>query len=205
MGLPDFPTDNLYKFMAISGFVLFVLSFGYVIIQGSNHEAALAQIEATTEAYAGLDTLEEEWLDNRGEAMNSAIRLLMGQVADTLGITELPKDGALNLPPIDSAMHKYLEEQLQALSTEQNAFMEEASEKMRSRIERALPSTQTLARLSAEVKSFKWALPYLHLAAFIGAVLSISGFYLWYTRVQKFQDEVLKRQAALSSATQEQG
>ncbi|MGO8989285.1 MAG: hypothetical protein ACLQGU_14740 [bacterium] len=120
MNLPGLPTDNLYKFMALSGIILIISSF-YIVWKHSDRSQQLLR-----ELNASL-AVENTNSDNRRSDLSDL-----------------------------------------KLKSEELKFI---------------------------LKEKPWYMTFLLISQFMGLVLSIVGFRLWYLRVQKYQDIILAKQA----------
>jgi len=120
MNLPSLPTDNLYKFMALSGIILIISSFFIFWKQADRSQELLRELKA------GL-ALENTYSDNRRSDLSNL---------------------------------KLKVEELELL-----------------------------------IKFRPWYIAFLLISQIIGWFLSIIGFRLWYSRVQKHQDIILAEQA----------
>ncbi len=133
MNIPSLPTDNLYKFMALSG--IFIAVFGYSVywIQGGRTQEIVEEL-------SGLETRLEVIIKSPIVTGDSSI--------DT-------------------------EKDLEAIA-------------------KVMQLTKEFDNLQKE------RVVYRNFSIFclvVGSILSISGFSLWYFRVQKFQDMLLRKEA----------
>jgi len=135
--IPSLPTDNLYKFIALTGFFTFVLSLGFLLTEGAAYETGLktAQTQLDENEYA-LDYLNSERNTFTGNA-------------EAMKRFELGKDVTSIIENIS---------RLQSKSRKTN-------------------------RLIAT-----WF-------GTIGLCFALLGFSLWYFKVQRYQDKLLKAQA----------
>lgn len=143
------PTDNLYKFIAISGLLIFLASFVFPQILGREYVTKVAEVEG------GLRVLENE---------SAYITRLRSQSDDQ------------NQKAEDNSEIKQREAR----------FDKVAEVRKKHEISKAL---------SAEVR--RWKL-FGIIGMSLGIVLMAGGFYLWYSRLQKYQDKLLKREAGNS-------
>lgn len=176
MNFPSLPTDNLYKFIALSGFVLGVLSWGYLIIQIDGQEIAMVEINAA------VDGIEAETESNAAGIESLARELGLSLTAE--GIADNFKGDRADLLKLQ------LRAEAQALRL---AAVKERRQNVR------LRSDLEAAKLR-RTKRLLWPLIIL---GTVGFGLSIFGFFLWYFRVQRYQDQVLKAEAkqALAAST----
>ena len=125
MQIPSLPTDNLYKFLALSGLIIGVVSLFLLFQDAYRSQELLRQIKENIEVVKALQTL--------------------GQMEEAL--VTIAKSTA---------------------SLEELKFILEQKEFNKSR-----------------------GLTF----ACVGFFLSASGFVLWYVKVQRYQDKILKEQA----------
>ncbi len=167
MDIPKLPTDNLYKFIAMSGLITLIISFLYPLY--FEHEFVLKVLQNTTEA-----TKARVELDHLTEDLNSLIRELASLDKDF-------KRGKLK---------EYV------IRVEQMAITEkEVKEKGRQ-----------IAIKNAEIQGKAEAIDYLKASTemiknysigfkIIGLSLAVFGFYLWYVKLQRYQDKQVKKDA----------
>ncbi len=143
MNIPTIPTDNLYKFMALTGVVLVIGSFILVWFKAERSQELLreykqgaALIEAKIEIAELSDLLDQESRKRIGKS--SELRREVG---------------------VDRAKLVVIEEELKLILEDKLMYM-----------------------------------VFLIVSQVVGFSLSIVGFKLWYERVQKYQDIILRRQ-----------
>ena len=130
--IPNFPTDNLYKFMALSGLALLLASILFIEINLSRFDELSNQIEAKQKQVTFLRDLAKT------------------------------SDNEANINHLEEGIAIIKENEI--LISQLNVL---------------------LNRLSKHL----WSMFFL---SGLGLSTSIAGFWLWYTRLQKFQDEVLQ-------------
>jgi hypothetical protein len=146
---PGIPTDNLYKFIAISGLVVFVAGF-LVPLQLQNN----IDLEATK--------------------LSSAIRNATGVKVD------------VNHPAENTMIVK---KPLPTLSGSSYPTTTEAIEDTAANIQELMDLYITHRQITART------ILVANIFGAIGFVLMFVGFKLWYQRVQKFQDQIIKAEA----------
>lgn len=146
MNIPNLPTDNLYKFMALSGLLILILSI----------------------AYPTYRTLE---LEQQRQMIRGEIKILEGDV-----------DLLLKIALANTKVrHK----------TTDPDFLQAVQHK--NTLARIEARGMQLDLLESQIKQYKWL---YWVGFFIGLLLTVWGFLLWYLRVQRFQDMLLKRQVS---------
>jgi TM2 domain-containing membrane protein YozV len=134
MQLPNLPTDNLYKFISLSGLTIFIFSFFIPFYFDYSINLKVADIQSDVHV-----------LENK---------LIM--------LENTPKDS----PHFDRRAQE--------------------SEVLIFKARKANELAKHLRLNQLEILHYKY------LGISIGVILSLLGFYLWYTRVQKYLDKELK-------------
>jgi hypothetical protein len=185
MEIPTVPTDNLYKFMAIVG----VLMIPGAIIFDQYFELQLLKLDtevaiSQSEYRAKLDKTFEDIKTHAGE---------LGRFADDY---QTFVDG-LHSAPTKAEKLRWLE------------YVKKTKEQKDKAHAEALASTQQLTDISIERNRFlgkELVVAFMKTRIFVvrwlavsgaltGLVLAGLGFYWWYMRSQRFQDQELSRRA----------
>ena len=154
MDVSKLPTDNLYKFLAIFGLVLVVVSVGLIVFENSN----LAQRE--------VETIEET---RSQEALRSGFELQLELLAKFDEAS--PGDGLLK--------EKIIE------------LIEIVPETL---VQAARTDTQSEANRYMDRNSYDNISRLYWLTGF-GMLLSCIGFLLWYFKLQRHLDVVVRKEA----------
>jgi hypothetical protein len=168
MNIPIPPTDNLYKFAALSGTVIFILSI-YLPMEYIN------KLDARTEAYK-----------MKLFALTAEIKLNEARVSklESIGKNEnkiTAKDkNKLNIVYTDSDI-KELDRQIDELNM--------------SITTKRLESNYYSTTLSEALERFKFDKIFIDAIAFSSIFIAFSGYYFWYHRIQKYQDIAIKEEA----------
>ncbi len=186
MTLPPIPpTDSFYKFMAISGLIVLGLSF-YIPWQ-MQLELRLAQLDISLE----LDKFE---IEDR-------------QIGNEI------KEAEEDLRPLEEAYKEYqMEERTKGQeSTEESReqalfllsqaqYQRKRAEERQSRIQQQLLLHTQIKNSHEKAKFLSSRLDIVHTASrtaqVIGLVMMGFGFWNWYLKFQKYQDQIVKAQAA---------
>jgi hypothetical protein len=150
--LPALPTDNLYKFVAISGLVLVVVGVIVPIRLQTDIERRLAPM------VAGLAAATEH------------------MVAMSRALDPRPTDGAatgLRITPME----------------------QEAIDKTGAEADRLMKLAEDAGFSPVELRAAKRWIQVSISAGLAGVVMMGIGFGLWYGKVQKYQDQLLKAEA----------
>jgi len=132
----QFPTDNLYKFIALSGLSISLLSFWFIGKERAATIIAVSKIEAQQE-------------------------ILGEKIVRILEVDDIQTS-----------------EEIQNINDQKDKlFMEVESAKIK-------------------FKLLKEATYFYFLTGILGLFWMLLGFYLWYVRVQVFEDQILKNRAS---------
>ncbi len=134
--MKQFPTDNLYKFIALSGLSISLLSFWFIGKERAATIIAVSKIEAQQE-------------------------ILGDKIVRILEVDDIQTS-----------------EEIQNINDQKDKlFMEVESAKIK-------------------FKLLKEATYFYFLTGILGLFWMLLGFYLWYVRVQVFEDQILKNRAS---------
>ena len=134
MQIPNLPTDNLYKFIALSGLSIFLFSFFIPLY------------------------------------LNYSINQQIAEVLSDLHVVESKMDRLENTPKDSPHFERRFKE----------------VELLNDKVRKANELTKYLRLNQLSVLNYKY------IGVTIGVFLSVLGFYLWYTRVQKYLDKELR-------------
>lgn len=206
MQLPTIPTDNLYKFLAISGLTLFLVSPLYYHIFGRSVELeTIAIIKENNLFDLEIKTFREdmeannrkrERLTERGIKLEAELTAILpsSQAKDTKQ-KEIKADLVKNY---EDEMLEQINEQ-KIISLKQEELYSKLKEQSKQNIE-IDAETQKLLVDSRYLKALWWTSQFGFL---LGLSLFFGGLYLWYIRVQKFQDKILIKES-MQNATENQ-
>ena len=167
----NLPTDNLYKFLALSGLVV----IGYSNYYFKKSENELSQNVYVLKTEIDEHAIRVEALKDTGKRFRE---LLDNTIADQSGTYERdPKKLEL----------EYTDDEIKEI---QNKIRESL---MESQIQTSKykNSNNRLLKLQQELE---WLRVLYKIATAAGFILTVIGFRLWYTRVQKPQDSLLREQ-----------
>jgi len=168
--LPKIPTDNLYKFLALSGLLLVGFSFYW-----PSHEA--------DQWHARLDTLNERvavFNSKGGDEVRQPYRkMLMERSAAFVAAVSkpmAPQLAAAMLPEAQATKAQLEAEMLRLIDLEQAETEEQA---------RLLAERDVVQRIEKRMDFRSEECTWL---SGIGAMMAVMGFMNWYTKIQKHQD-----------------
>jgi hypothetical protein len=145
MNIPNLPTDSLYKFIALSGLFILLLSVIYPLYR-------------------------ENELGQRLLTFEGEVEILNVDISFQLELAKNTKSHSFSLDDPDIPQILRFKEATAKLETQR----------------------KQITFLSSEIdryKRFRW------IGICLGMVMILSGFTLWYYRVQRFQDLLLYREA----------
>lgn len=223
--LPSFPTDSLYKFIALFGLVL--LGFGiwypeqkFYAAQDRRREALTAEDLSRIKVQrkkAQVDKLSQKILE-KSTALGEKQKFLDGQRAEFESRLRAIKEELARVEKnqrLSSA--KELEKRAESLVSEQKLFgakvqghvddvkrlteerdalvprQEEVLDALASEIVISKKSTKAQEDFNVQAESWMYM---QNCCVGLGLILITLGFLLWYFRIQKYQDAILRRQAA---------
>ncbi len=171
MNIPDLPTDNLYKFVSLTGVLLSLVCFGVLEYRVNN------QVELDTEILLGKEALG--YLKMNRESISTNLDTIRNSINEKQATGKTIEDA--DLQGYSSALQEY--DQLKKQND--NHDREIMSLRKKSEIaENHFNRTQRIRLI-------------LLLGGFCGLALANIGFYFWYHRLQKYQDILVRHQADL--------
>jgi hypothetical protein len=159
MNVPTLPTDNLYKFLALTGLVLMLACFGALEFRAAKQQELDTAVSLGKEA---LGYLERD--------IERVAERLTGQATED---QEYPKVTA----------NEYAQFKMRIRNVGEDII------ELRGKSERAEAHYQRTQRI----------LFLLLLGGIFGGFIAIAGFALWYVRLQKYQDVLIRCQADQSA------
>lgn len=187
------PTDNLYKFAAVFGLVLFV--GGLFFPPWLFHQSGLELLKAVAgnKELAVYETLGEErkqQLKTRTQQAETQLKQLQDRISHLASSRNSHSDEIDKLESAIKDANKRLET-LEDASYEFNLNLE--LKKAQVREQQTLSINET--RDSRLVMVVGWVF------AALGVVIAVRGFVMWYRRVQVFQDTNLKVEVTSKDAS----
>ena len=178
---PNLPTDNLYKFLGLSGIVI-ILTSSYVLL------ITLIELEEKI-----IDTKEQQRISVEKNRESSERLEEFGKIAERLAAIKkkkkLPQNAdksvlqyysGSDLKKLDEKLHQSFHQRIiETINTEFNA--------------------QRVESLKQRAEQLKYASIFFNI---FGFVLSLVGFTLWYRKVQKPQDMLLQSELEKSKSNQ---
>jgi hypothetical protein len=182
MELPKVPTDNLYKFMALSGIVLLVAS-AFPRYWQAKLEFEL--IRAQGEKRKGIK--KKDWASADVDYLLTKSNKLKEETSKW----KEAKDLAAAEPQLIEKKRQEIRTdayEIKAVNTEIRRLYRDseiAAIEVKTKEKEISQRLDVIRRLKYVIAGGKW----------VGAILSVSGFLLWYHKLQKYQDKIVKKQA----------
>jgi cell division protein FtsB len=172
VNLPQFPTDNLYKFIALSGVAIIILSMYFPNMLALQYYEADAKLDLEIhKAKAELDFSKKE------------VKTLE-QIVDNYNFGKTEENSRLE----GKLSLFYSREEIKKKYERLNELIKEADIKD-AEIQKLQSHVKTLWTLHRRILYVSYA------SDFLGWLLAFFGFYLWYKRVQIYHDKILKRES----------
>jgi len=209
MELPQLPTDNLYKFMALSGIAVIVISLAPLlhahrlrvesIRLGGDIHVFEKEVSWTTEERKSLEikmgSMEQDAdrLMQRADALESDVP----KASDRRTLGEPPEEMTTDLQATSDHRRELEDETLELKDR-----LEEYRELSKRFAELSKKDEISLVQLAAKVKEHNYIVKVTCCEAFVGMlgliygpILTRKGFKLWYRKLQVFQDKVIRMKA----------
>jgi septal ring factor EnvC (AmiA/AmiB activator) len=177
MNLPNAPTDNLYKFLALTGLALFVLSIIFPLSQFRDVIRRSTELDGERSLIdVQLDYIESDvaQLSKRRDLSEDELRVL-------------EKDFASDCEQQNPSPNK------RKLSCAEAQQLKDKVREVRVLNKRA----ETNAALLDNLKNEAIFLALVSTVGMIGSIiLAVKGFRLWHYRLQRYQDKIIAKEAA---------
>jgi hypothetical protein len=186
MKLIDIPTDNLYKFMALSGLVLIAASY-LPLYHGRLAGVDLAKAGGDKE----IIELEAEWAREEADSVGLKYEAYITRLADLTGISKSQIITTLNAGQSLCDIKEGLEEHQVELEKLESTFRHK-HRLFRDQIVKTIQLNTTIEVINRRFEELLWFKGLALAGALSGFVLAIVGFLLWYTKLQAPQDMLVK-------------
>jgi DNA repair exonuclease SbcCD ATPase subunit len=183
MKLPEIPTDNLYKFLAISGIIIFLISY-LPLFHSYKLNLQLARLEGESKAVKE----EREWLFSDANEVRNELQNLTKQ------LSEIQKDRKVT-EGAEETLKKKLEEKV--------AKLLEYTQLLHKQSLKTIEIDTKLEELRVHIAMLKTEANLSISGHIIGAILALVGFSLWYKKLQAPQDIIISKQAKAEQKNEE--
>lgn len=183
MNIPNIPTDNLYKFIALTGVIIFILTLFYPELKRQELNDEITLINGQIEI---LD-YEKHPLEQQTKEIKKKITEL-DKLCDC-GFKSIINDSLIVKPKIISGPKEIMEltKQIDILIQERDKLIEQTNFKaleINTKTELIRNKQDNLDELN---KASAFFIPF-------SFILSTLGFLFWFTQTQRYQDSLLKEQ-----------
>jgi valyl-tRNA synthetase len=187
MNLITPPTDNLYKFIAITGLILILLSIILPFVKEEELSIKMQQDKTSGEVLKAKGKYlheQNERLQKSNEMLIESINKHIKQIDDLLKLKKISssevllqevKDGTNEL---QNSLKKY-DESINGIQSQLESVIEQKG------------NTELLLYLAKQLSTVKLI---SKIGIVLGLLLTIVGFWLWYTRLQVFQDKSIRKE-----------
>lgn len=179
MNIPSLPTDNLYKFMALSGLLVLILSAYYPL--HLHREWENQNIDLQKEL--SISHQQVKVLDDSINQVTSQIKAF----DPNFGITQGDK-----VKSFEQAKILVLRGEKKYNSLKKLILTYEILERKKEKI--IITNNAKINKQNLLIESLNEFDPFQLVLIVIGVVLTMTGFFLWYHRSQKINDEILNAQ-----------
>ena len=193
MKLPEIPTDNLYKFMALSGLTLVILSF-LPNFHAYNLKVSLIRLDGEVKTL----TEEVEWVSSNLKKLDNEIESMKVRIAKLTGISvsEITLALSTRLPLSDIRKEKEIE--LEKHSKELDELRAKRSRYVEMFRKQAIKTIQISTKQQEYVYLGKMIMREVVIAGcagIFGVLLAVNGFVFWYKKLQLPQDIIIGKKA----------
>lgn len=199
------PTDNLYKFMTLSGLILLLFSLSYPPWLLNKTKLAIYDAQRDLEILEMEQEADKTKYDefNRQAAEMLADRELVERQLDALE-KRIKSSKSANDDAAVVAEFKRLQTLFEEKKRRHSEIENATNEMSRSFKRKSIELTYKLRVLEWESRTVVTVGILALLGTVGGFLLGVRGFNLWSLRVQVFQDAILKKQAVLETETKEE-
>jgi hypothetical protein len=206
------PTDNLYKFLAMSGLLLLLVCQTYP--PWLSYRLSISMFELDKDIK--VEELEIKAEETRGKDFKAELDVSQADADDLLKESENLKR-LVESQPSHAQKRRLVKERVGPLEKKSRllqARVEEIKKGFPEKRAAFTASSDAIAQKLIEVEYkhdlIKWELRQLKLLGWVanfgaglGALMATWGFRLWYRRVQVYQDAILRKQAAALESERE--
>ncbi len=203
MDLPSIPTDNLYKFMAISGVVAVIVGFSFIYLNSRDLNSELGRIYTESNELS----LEIESLNDKDSLLSLEIESLGKEIKRY----KIEKDTSIELIDIKNVRQYYsnaenrdlyifLHQYRNELFPELSKFDEiNAKKNLIQDLKLTIKKKKALLKTKQDIWEMEnsrinlWQYILVGFAV-IGGYVATHGFFLWHRKVQFYLDRELKNE-----------
>lgn len=184
MNLPNLPTDNLYKFIALTGVILLIISIFYPEYQ---RKTLRDEIEVYNGEVRKLSLEKTKSTEKQKELIK---RIAILDEKSNCNFQSIVNDSIIVRTQIIEGPKELIE-----LSKEIDKLIEEYTQLIRDFDLKSLEISTKLALINNKKNDLLEINEVTYFFGPFSLLIALIGFLLWYEKTQKFQDKVLKEQA----------
>ena len=186
------PSDNLYKFTAIGGLILAVLSL-YVPQQLlTQHTLSVIEIDSELEKVKSDKELFGREVETSAKFSNATMKMLENVLVRMIfRFEQLAKAGQVKALEGEEET-KLVLEQYRIVKDDLLRINEKKGE-IQHRSHQFASEKEKLTYLKSQLDTLFWTSV---VTFFVGVIMMVFGFWNWYFRFQIYQDRIVKAQAA---------
>ena len=190
MQIPNIPTDNLYKFMAITGLLIILISMGFFIYSSTNIKRDIIESRYKVDILR-LDV--EYWSNDIIELK----RLIEEDFFSKLDSNELLR---LNITDTSRKSSILLYDYYLKSTKIKDTNLKAAVSVWRESLKRTIDIKKNVINLEYNLNQIDLKMNLLKrysaislIGCLVGMLLTMIGFWLWYKKHQKYQDRLIKK------------
>jgi hypothetical protein len=183
MNLPTLPTDNLYKFLALSGLAIIGFCIALPLQRINQLELKMAEIHTQKDILEiDIENIYNDMLDALATKgiLNTKKQALIRKALDELfkrnDINELSKDWSKGEP---------------VLNVKEQAIFRIKNNEIKKRLSEIKGEENKVIILMNELKTYYWI---IRIGGWVGIIISFVGFTFWYILIQRPNDVLLQKQ-----------
>ena len=204
MDFGKLPTDNVYKFIAISGVALAIVSFIWPIQIAKETSDKVASMEhSLMEQMATVDSIVLAPSEQREKGMEPGLNPNLMKI-DGAGRVKWDKylyDKQIYLVKAIARLNNPSPEVLKEFEFER-VPADELPSRIKATVDRLRTHRETTRNVVFDIREVwrlvdysKWTQTKGRIGILVGSIIAAIGFGLWYFKVQIFQDRILAKEA----------
>ncbi|HFG2121887.1 TPA: hypothetical protein ACGF9M_003801 [Vibrio cholerae] len=198
--MPNLPTDNLYKFIALSGVFLFGFALYFITVKSEqiSTKIYITDAEDTVQLNVKNKILNREVseLSLKVEEYKKSSDMYSEKINEFIGkdIVNFKKEDVDKMKKLMSEFkeHQSGGEEIENIIQELKAKIDE-SEYIKAKVKLANEHT------SKKIKELDEYRKYAMFLLFFSSLMAYGGFQAWYLKLQRYQDQIVKNQATQQS------
>ena len=193
------PTDNLYKFVAMSGLLLFLVSMTYPPWLHYRLSSSIFELEKDTKILKLETKAEETRRTNFKEALDAIRADSEATGKEVENLKRLVESQPSRAKVAREQKRRLLQAQVDEIQKrfhEQSAAFTASSDAYEQKLIESQYKLDLVEWTYRQLKLLDWVALF---CVGLGSFMANAGFIFWYRRLQVHQDAILRKQAALES------